>query len=126
MDPMLHAAPTACQHTRAGKVRYVSRPMKAPIDSLDAAALDALQDAWRGLAGPARPDGWEPAVKALAGRFVAHRARLFAANAALQAEATPDDAAMVAATDANQEAIKRCTIALGEMNAALGRGAHFG
>ncbi len=59
-------------------------------------------------------------MKALAGRFVAHRARLFASSAALQSEAAVDDPAMLAATDANQEAIKQCTIALGEMGAALG------
>jgi len=98
--------------------------MKAPATSLDPTALDALHAAWGTLAAAPsteRPDGWSHAVAALAGRFVAHRTRLFAESAELQANAAPDDPAMVARTDANQDAIKQCTIALGEMTAALGR-----
>lgn len=89
--------------------------------SLDAATLIKLLGEWRSLHAAAPSTTRDASIKSLAGRFVAHRATLFGANARLQADApSDDDATMVAQIDANQAAIKTCTNALAEMVATLG------
>jgi hypothetical protein len=89
--------------------------------SLDAPALATLLDEWLALQATPVSPARNQAIKSLAHRFVAHRAKLFVANAQLQADApSDDDAAMVAQIAANQNAIKACTNALSEMVALLG------
>ena len=93
----------------------------ALAQSLDAATLDALLAQWHALHDDAASPARDTAIKALAHRFVTHRAALFAANARLQADAPrDDDPAMIAQTAANQAAIKACTNALAEMVGLLG------
>lgn len=60
------------------------------------------------------------AVHALAPEVVEHRARLFAVNAELQTANDPDAPEVARMLTANQDAIKFCTVILGEMSAALG------
>lgn len=93
--------------------------------SLDASHLAALHAEWTRLRDdPAKRGTPEllAVVKPLAKRVVAHRARLFDANARLQAEApADDDAASSAQIEANGLAIKACTTMLTEMSEVLGR-----
>lgn len=97
---------------------HVARTRTAPSGTADATFLGAMLTEWTALRGNR---GARDAIRALAGRLVAHRARLFAANAKLQADApTDDDAAAIARIGANQSAVKDCTNALGEMVALLG------
>ena len=57
---------------------------------------------------------------ALAPEVVEHRARLFLVNADLQTAHDPDGPDTAKRLAANQDAIKFCTVMLGEMSAALG------
>jgi hypothetical protein len=82
----------------------------------DAPALAALAAEWNALRdGAPAPAAVEP----LARRVAAHRGRLFLANATLQVDAPPGSAP-AARLEANQTAIKRCTVMLGEMGVVLG------
>ncbi len=92
-----------------------------PNTSLDASSLRALLTEWTTLNGQSPTTDRDASIKALAHKLVAHRARLFAANAKLQADApSDDDAATIGQMDANQLGIKACTNALTEMVAVLG------
>ena len=77
---------------------------------------DLIDAKARGLAASA----FAEAVRDLAARIVAHRATLFDANATLQAEHDASARGVSAQLEANQDAIKFCTVMLGEMRAALG------
>lgn len=104
-----------------------STPSAATIDaSLDAPHLAALEREWAALRDDpvrrAAPAALAATVAPLAKRVVAHRARLFDANAVLQAEAPrDDDPATVARIESNGLAIKSCTTMLTEMSEVLGR-----
>jgi hypothetical protein len=83
--------------------------------------LRNLVGEWDAFAGRGVGDDERAGMRSLAQRVDAHRATLFEKNARLQADAPrDDDPAMIARTDANQDAIKACTTMLNEINAALG------
>lgn len=98
--------------------------MTLPELSHDSLELVKLHARWMELQrarGPLGEARFSAACHELAKRLVAHRSALFTLNADLQATHAEDDTEMQRLTDANQEAIKFCTITLGEMNEALGR-----
>ena len=95
-----------------------------PTLSRDANRLAELHGEWRDLQ-VARARGMSQGVfgeasRDLARRIVEHRATLFAINAAIQAEHAELDRNLIVELDANQDAVKFCTIMLGEISAALG------
>ncbi len=93
-----------------------------PSLSHDAQALVALHAEWRDLyaARERESRAFAEAAAGLAGRIVEHRSRLFEASASLQAERDASATGVERQLEANQDAIKFCTIMLGEINAALG------
>ncbi len=97
---------------------HVAKTRAHPSGDGDAASLPGMLAAWTALRSA--PDGRD-AITALAVRLVAHRTRLFEANARLQADApADDDPSVVAQVATNQAGIKACTNALSEMVALLG------
>ena len=95
-----------------------------PTMSTHSQRLVELHGDWRDLldakARALSSSAFEEAVRDLAARIVEHRATLFDTNATLQAEHDASDRGVSAQLDANQDAIKFCTVMLGEMRAALG------
>ena len=95
-----------------------------PMMSTQSQLLVALHGDWRDLldarARALPSSAFEEAVGDLAARIVEHRSALFDANATLQAEHDASDRGVSAQLEANQDAIKFCTVMLGEMRAALG------
>lgn len=95
-----------------------------PTLSYDSERLAELHGEWRDLQDVlARVPGtrdFDEGMRDLARRVVEHRAKLLEANAALQVEAEPSDVDALARLDANDEAVKFCTVMLGELRAALG------
>ncbi len=95
-----------------------------PTLSYDSDRLAELHGDWRDLQDArARVPGtgdFDDAMRDLARRIVEHRAKLFAVNAALQAEPDASDPDARTRLDANDDAIKFCTVMLGELSAALG------
>lgn len=95
-----------------------------PTLSYDSARLAELHGEWRDLQDArARVPGahdFDDAMRDLARRIVEHRAKLFAVNAALQTESDAREPEASARLDANDDAIKFCTVMLGELSAALG------
>lgn len=95
-----------------------------PTLSYDSERLAELHGDWRDLRDararvPATRD-YDDAMRDLARRIVEHRSKLFAVNAALQTEGDARDPEAGARLDANDDAIKFCTVMLGELSAALG------
>ena len=66
------------------------------------------------------PEAFNESARDVAQRVVAMRSSLFERNAAIQAEHAVIDPEWDQKLDANQDAIKFCTIILGEISAALG------
>lgn len=95
-----------------------------PTMSTNSQRLVELHGDWRDLldakARALSASAFEEAVGYLAARIVEHRASLFAMNAAMQAERDASEPGVSAQLEANQDAIKFCTVMLGEMRAALG------
>ena len=95
-----------------------------PAMSTHSQRLVELHGEWRDLldakARALAASAFEEATRDLATRVVAHRSTLFAVNASLQAEHDLRDRGVSAQLEANHDAIKFCTVMLGEMRAALG------
>lgn len=96
-----------------------------PTLSKDSERLVEMHGEWLELrltaAQSSREPWWVEATRDLALRIVEHRSMLFSLNAQIHAERDIISEADVRALDANQDAVKFCTVILGEMNAALGR-----
>ena len=107
-------------HVSYGETEIHTLPMMSTQSQL----LVELHGDWRDLldakARALSSRDFEEAVRFLAARVVEHRGTLFAVNASLQAEHDARDRAVSAQLEANQDAIKFCTVMLGEMRAALG------
>ena len=94
-----------------------------PTMSHDAQRLVELHARWielRQERGRTMPEGaFVEAVRDVAARVVEHRGRLFEVIADLNVAGDAGPAAD-GAYEANRDAVKFCTVLLGEMNAALG------
>jgi hypothetical protein len=101
---------------------YLMEIPTLPTLSRDSARLAELHGEWLQLrAAPGlAADTRREIVGDLARRVVEHRSVLFAENASLHAERDIEDREVLARLDANQDAIKFCTVILGEIAAALG------
>lgn len=95
-----------------------------PTISHDSQRLATLHGEWRELcaamASGHDASAFEDVIADLAQQVIVHRAEIFTVNAAIQGSGDTS-AQSSAKLDANDEAIKFCTVILGEMNAALGR-----
>ncbi len=95
-----------------------------PTLSRDSQLLAELHGEWRDLDEVLRRAPsvlpYAEALRDLMRRVESHRAMLFAANASLQVERSERDRTARVEFDANVDAIKFCTVMLGEMRARLG------
>ena len=96
-----------------------------PTLSHDAGQLVELHARWielREARGRSLPEvAFEEAAREVAARVVEHRAQLFAVIAELNVAPDADTHAGTRRYEATRDAVKFCTVLLGEINAALGR-----
>lgn len=110
--------PAAFARALISWLAHVARRREVRSAVPDAESLREALAEWTVLRGARHAP---EAITAVAGRLVAHRNRLFALNARLQGDDSTEDASVVAAQLAeNQAAIKACTSALAEMVARMG------
>lgn len=95
-----------------------------PTISHDSERLAELHGDWRDLQDAiARVPGsraWDDAMRDLYARIHDHRGALLAVNAELQSAVAVIDDALALKIEGNIDAIKFCTVMLGELSAALG------
>jgi hypothetical protein len=91
-----------------------------PTIAYESQKLVELHGDWRDVQSRVRGPSFVEVSHDIAMQLVEQRAKLFARNAEIQAENVHLEGSVLTQLEANEDAIKLCTILLGEISAALG------